>query len=90
MIDALILLAKGLPVIAILWYEVKYFKNKEKAYIATIDNLHAELRAVEKETLTIMSKLTHTIDRIYEDNKDDRAEVLAELQSIKTLIAGKL
>lgn len=89
-LNILIILAKAVPVIAALLFGIRYFYRKEKYYISTISNLQKELRDNEKDTLTLMGKLTNTLDRILNDNKEDKQDILREIRELKDSINKKL
>lgn len=82
MFEILVLLAKSTPVIAVLWMGIRYFLKKEKAYQSQIADLHKELRANERETLTLMNRLTTTLDKVIESGQSDRDEILHEIKTL--------
>jgi hypothetical protein len=90
MFNILTLLAKSVPVIAVLILALRYFLKKEKAYIAQINNLQKELRSNEKETLQVLTKLTQTLDKVVENNEEDREDILKEIKSLNKTLSLKI
>lgn len=86
MIEILMSLAKLGSVVALLVVALLYFLKKEKGYKAEIAELNKEFRQSQKDTLTLLSKLTNALDKVGDDNKDIHKELL----DIRILIIEKL
>jgi len=83
-------LAKLAPVIATLVAGIYYFFNKEKKYVAQIEELNKELRTNERETLDIISKLTVTLDKLVENDSVNKTEIINEIKTLREIIMTKI
>lgn len=90
MYDILVYSGKIAPVIAVLWLAVRYFLKKEKSYQNQIEELHKELRANERETLTLMNRLTNTLDKVIQDTSENQKDILDEIRSLHKDLTKKL
>jgi translation initiation factor 2B subunit (eIF-2B alpha/beta/delta family) len=90
MYEILILLAKSTPVIAVLWLSIKYLLKKEKEYQNKINELQLELRKNEKSSLSMMNKLVNVLDKLNENNLEDKKEIMDELKNIHKDLTDKL
>lgn len=83
-------LAKLAPVIGALVAGIYYFFNKEKKYVAQIEELNKELRTQETETLKIISRLTDTLDKILATDSATKNEIITEIKNLKEIITSKI
>jgi len=88
--EILLGLAKLTPVVGVLVAGIYYFFNKEKTYIAKIDELNKVLRDKDKETLEIIGKLTVTLDKLIESDSSSKAEVINEIRNLRDIITTKI
>lgn len=88
--ELLMSLAKLAPVIAVLVIAVYYFLNKEKGYKQEIAELNLELRKSEREALELMSKLTTTLDKMFDSDSRNKQEILVELRLLKETLTAKI
>ena len=83
-------LANIAPVVAVLVVAIFYFLKKETGYKKEIDELNAELRKQERESLELMSKLTTTIDKFLESDSRNKHEVITEIRLLKETLTNKI
>ena len=86
----MVIIAKAGGLFAALSAGIMYFYNKENKYIIQIQELNKELRDSEKETLQIISKLTITLDKVIENDKSGKDELIKEIQTIRDTIINKI
>lgn len=84
------IIAKAGGLFAALAAGIMYFYNKESKYITQIQELNKELRDTEKETLQIISKLTITLDKVVENDKSGKDELIKEIQNLRDIIIIKI
>ena len=89
-IDILIATAKIAPVVAVLWLAVRYFLKKEKVYQKQINDLQSELRANERESLSVLNRMTSVLDKLIENSADDRTIIVDEIRRIHRDITKKI
>jgi hypothetical protein len=90
MFEILILLAKSVPVVAILWLVIDYLVKEKKSYVKKIDELQDELRKNERQSLEVMNRLTGVLDKLLENSAEDKHEILKEIAALHKDIAKKL
>ena len=74
------------PVVALLIFAIRYFYKKEKDAINDIKELNAEIRAIDRDNLEIISKLADAIDNM----SDSSDNVHREIKELKDYIKEKI
>jgi len=62
--ELLLGIAKLSPVIALLIASIFYFLKREKKFEAQIEELHKELRDSDKENVSLLIKVSATLDKL--------------------------
>lgn len=93
--------AKVLPVIAVLWIwlvsKEKDFSKREEAFNgekdklqAKVEALYAELLKNNKDNLTLLNQLNHTLEKVVDDSVENREEVLREIKNLSASLSRKI
>lgn len=89
-IQVLYILAKSVPVVAVLWLSIRYLLKKEDTYIQKINSLEEKLRSNEKETITLMYQLNNTLDKVVENDIQGRKEVIDEIKNLSSHLTRRI
>ena len=77
-------------VVLILVGIIKYFLEREKKKEKEIEDLHSELRDVEKENLTALMKVTALMSKVIDNDNAKNELLMKEIQNMKESILAKI
>lgn len=89
-IDILLATSKVAPVVAVLWLGIRFFMKRDKESQTKINELQDELRKNERDSLTVMNRLTSVLDKLIENSAADKEDILKEISLLHKDISRKL